>query len=168
MVQIVQIDLHGRQGPTCLSNTRHIDGLMQKRSNSSGLAIARELHFFCITMFTKIIGHVGHFWWLCPNVWWEISQNWIEYIKPFGQMSDEPWKFFCYTALSHWYHGCCWPGDPRSQGIICNGIELVFLKYSFFSSRRVMCVFSNTLIAFTFPLKLSSADCHGTLGSVTN
>ena len=36
-------------------------------------------------MFTKTIGHVGHFKWLGPNVWWEISQNWIEYIKPIGQ-----------------------------------------------------------------------------------
>ena len=49
------------------------------------------------TVFTKIIGHVGHFRWLGPNVWWEISQIWIEYIKLIGQMSDEPWKFFSYT-----------------------------------------------------------------------
>ena len=45
----------------------------------------------------KIIGHVGHFRWQAPNAWWEIWQLWIEYIKPIGQMSDEPWKFFCNT-----------------------------------------------------------------------
>ena len=48
-------------------------------------------------VFTKIIGHVKHFWWLGPNVWWEISQIWIEY-KPIRQMSDEPRKFCGYTA----------------------------------------------------------------------
>ena len=37
----------------------------------------------------KIIGHIGHFRWLGPNVWWEISQIWIDYIKPIGQMFDE-------------------------------------------------------------------------------
>ena len=49
-------------------------------------------------VFMKIIGHVGHFRWLGPNVWWEISQILIEYIKPIRQMSDEQWKFFGYTA----------------------------------------------------------------------
>ena len=52
-------------------------------------------------VFTKIIGHVGHFRWLGPNVWWEISQIWIEYIKSIGQMSDEPWKFFMNTDRGH-------------------------------------------------------------------
>ena len=28
----------------------------------------------------------------------EISQIWIGYTKPIGQISDEPWKFFGYTA----------------------------------------------------------------------
>ena len=51
------------------------------------------------TVFTKIIGHIRHFWWLGPNVWWGISQIWIEYIKPIGQMSDEPWEFFGYSAI---------------------------------------------------------------------
>ena len=45
------------------------------------------------TVFMKIIGHVGH----GPNDR-ETSQIWIEYIKPIGQMSDEPWKIFSYTA----------------------------------------------------------------------
>ena len=49
------------------------------------------------TVFMKIIGHIRHFWWLDPNVWWESSQIWIEYIKPIRQMSDESWKFFGYT-----------------------------------------------------------------------
>ena len=49
-------------------------------------------------VFTKIIGHVGHFRWLGPNVRWEIWRILIEYIKPIGQMSDESWKFFGYTA----------------------------------------------------------------------
>ena len=48
-------------------------------------------------VFMKIIRHVGHFPWLEPNVWWEISQILIEYIKPIRQMSDEPWKFFAAT-----------------------------------------------------------------------
>ena len=50
------------------------------------------------TVFTKIIGHIGHFRWLGPNVRWEIWRILIEYIKPIGQMSDESWKFFGYTA----------------------------------------------------------------------
>ena len=49
-------------------------------------------------VFTKIIGHVGHFRWLGPNVWRKTSQIWREYIKPVRQMSDDPWKFFSYTA----------------------------------------------------------------------
>ena len=60
------------------------------------------------TVFTKIIGHVGHFRWLGPNVWWEISQIWIEYIKPIGQMSDEPWKFFMNTAGRYQSPGFPW------------------------------------------------------------
>ena len=47
----------------------------------------------------KIIGHIGYFWWLDPNVLWEFSQIWIEYIKPIGQMSNESRKFFQYTVL---------------------------------------------------------------------
>ena len=38
-----------------------------------------------LAVFTKINGHDEH-------VWWEISQIWIEYIKPIRQMSDEPWS----------------------------------------------------------------------------
>ena len=50
-------------------------------------------------VFMKIIGHIGHFRWLGQNVWWKISQIWMKYIKPIGQMSDESWKFFRSTAL---------------------------------------------------------------------
>ena len=53
-----------------------------------------------VSVFMKIIGHIGHFWWLDSNVWWESSQIWIECIKPIRQMSDESWKFFGYTAVS--------------------------------------------------------------------
>ena len=49
-----------------------------------------------IAVFTNIM---EHFRWLGPNVWWEISQIWREYIKPMGKMSDEPWKFFGYTVI---------------------------------------------------------------------
>ena len=52
------------------------------------------------SVYAKYVGHVKHFRWLGPNVWWEILQIYIEYIKPIRQMSDEPWKFFAYTALS--------------------------------------------------------------------
>ena len=45
----------------------------------------------------KIIRHIEILRWLGPNVWWEISQIWIEYLQPVGQMSDESWKFFRYT-----------------------------------------------------------------------
>ena len=45
-------------------------------------------------VFTKILGHFRQ---LVPNVRWEISQIWIQY-KPIRHMSDEPWKFFIYTA----------------------------------------------------------------------
>ena len=51
-----------------------------------------------LTVFMKTIRHIGHFRWLVPNVSWEISQIWIEYIKPIGQISDESWKFFGYTC----------------------------------------------------------------------
>ena len=44
--------------------------------------------------------NVGHFRWLGSNVWWEISQIYIEHIKPIRQMSDEPWKFFANTDAS--------------------------------------------------------------------
>ena len=54
-----------------------------------------------VPVFMKIIGHIGHFRWLGPNVWWEISQISIEYIKPIRQMSDESWKFFKYTEVPH-------------------------------------------------------------------
>ena len=41
------------------------------------------------TVFTKISKHIGHFEWMGPNVWQDISQIWIEYIiKHIGQMSD--------------------------------------------------------------------------------
>ena len=57
-------------------------------------------HSWCVfSVFMKIIGHIRHFRWLGPNVWWEISQIWIEYIKPIGQMSEESWKFFGYTVF---------------------------------------------------------------------
>ena len=55
----------------------------------------------------KIIVHIRHFWWLGPNVWWGISQIWVEYMKPIRQMSDETWKFFGYTAV----HGSVGPYD---------------------------------------------------------
>ena len=45
----------------------------------------------------KMSGTSENFRWLGPDVWWEISQIYIEYIKPIRQMSDEPWKFFAYT-----------------------------------------------------------------------
>ena len=54
---------------------------------------------FQYAVFAKIIGHVGHFRWLGPKSWWEISQLWIKYIKSIRQMSDEPWKFVGYTAV---------------------------------------------------------------------
>ena len=73
-------------------------------------------------MFTKIIGHVGHFRWLGPNVWWEISQFWIEYIEPITQMSDEPWKFSGNTVFI-WALSCsmaawryCRVVDPNFNG----------------------------------------------------
>ena len=56
-------------------------------------------------MFTKIIRHIRHFQWLDPNVWCEISQIRIEYIKPIGQISDESWKFWGYTAYGE-YSAC--------------------------------------------------------------
>ena len=68
-----------------------------------------------LSVFMKII---RHFWWLGPNVWWEISQIWIEYMKFIGRMSDEPWKFFGYTvSLTTWINfnssmditSCCGP-----------------------------------------------------------
>ena len=49
---------------------------------------------------SSFIRHIRHFLWLLgPNVWWQVSQIWIEYIQLIGQMSDEPWKFFGYTDI---------------------------------------------------------------------
>ena len=53
-----------------------------------------------IAVEAKNVGHAGHIWWLGPNVWWEISQIHIEYVKAIRQMSDEPWKFFAYTDIA--------------------------------------------------------------------
>ena len=51
-----------------------------------------EGHGLVITPYIKIheiIGHIGYFRWLGPNVWWEISQIRIEYIKPIRRMNHE-------------------------------------------------------------------------------
>ena len=37
--------------------------------------------------FTKIIGHVGHFRWIGPKVWWEISRICIECMKHTRQLN---------------------------------------------------------------------------------
>ena len=58
--------------------------------------------FQLLPVFMKIIGHVRHFRWLGPNVWWEISQIWIECIKLIRQMSDESWKFFRLHCITGW------------------------------------------------------------------
>ena len=59
-------------------------------------------------VFTKIIRHIWHFRWLGPNVRWDFTNlNRIQYIvniKPIGQMSDEPWKFFGYTDFGGKWH----------------------------------------------------------------
>ena len=55
-----------------------------------------------LAVFMKVVGHIRHFQWLGPNVWWEISQI---FIKPIGQMSHESWKFFGYTGLEFNYNG---------------------------------------------------------------
>ena len=34
----------------------------------------------------KIIKHIGYFRWLGPNVWWNILQIWLDYIKPIRQI----------------------------------------------------------------------------------
>ena len=49
------------------------------------MADCDRLNFDKYTVFMKIIGHVRHFRWIYPNVWWEISQIWIEYIEPIRQ-----------------------------------------------------------------------------------
>ena len=64
----------------------------------------------------KIIGHVRHFQRLGPNVWWEISQIWIECIKSIRQMYDEPWKYFGYTATTLTQYVLMMPCDDRSMG----------------------------------------------------
>ena len=78
------------------------------------------------TVFMKIIGHIRYFWWLGPNVWWEISQIWIEYIKPIGQMSDEPWEFFGYSAILH----ICTPTNRRLfNSDNWNSLQVIFCLY---------------------------------------
>ena len=83
---------------------------------------------FTVTVQAKNVRHVGHFRWLGPNVWWEISQICMEYIKSIRQMSGEPWKFFAYTAVSpHLWMcvaltagwGLCWGVQCPGQGPDC-------------------------------------------------
>ena len=57
-----------------------------------------------VTVLAKNVGHVGHIWWLGPNVWLEISQICIEYITPIRQMSDESCKFLSYTGVKFVYY----------------------------------------------------------------
>ena len=82
----------------------------------------KDLEWPPISVFTKIIGHVRHFRWLGLNVWWEISHILIEYIKPIGQMSDEPWKFFSYTAISCPYS--CLVPQPLACRRWCHWVPL--------------------------------------------
>ena len=60
-----------------------------------------------IPVFMKI---VGHFRWLGPNVWWEISQIWIEYIKRIRQM------FFGYTVIQ----------ENALEKVICKMLTILF------------------------------------------
>ena len=74
----------------------------------------------------KIIGHIGHFRWLGPNVWWEISQIWIEYIKrqsPSDKCLLNHESFsgtlvmaWCHQATSY-YLSLCWPRSILPYGI---------------------------------------------------
>ena len=73
-----------------------------------------EKNFVCLhlsttlkTNFQCVSCHVNHgthqtFPMIGPNVWWEISQIWIKYIKPIRQMSDKSWKFFRCTVCAHY------------------------------------------------------------------
>ena len=107
--------------PHCDNSLRLSDIIWQHRSGSTSaqvmacclMAPSHYLNQCWLTVFTKIIGHVGHFRWLGPNVRWEIWRILIEYIKPIGQMSDESWKFFGYTDLS----------SVRSSGIHLRAIS---------------------------------------------
>ena len=61
----------------------------------------------------KNVRHIRHFRWLGPNVWWEISQIYVEYIKPVRQMAEQPWKFFTYTGklcnvITYPFPDCRW------------------------------------------------------------
>ena len=88
------------------------------------LSLQTDGQVITITVLTKIIGHVAHFRWPGPNVWCEISQIWIEYIKPMRQMSDEPRKFFSYTAIDGL--GRDQSGDGLSQwekALLCNAFS---------------------------------------------
>ena len=84
---------------------------------SRHLISKRSSFAWMITVFMKIVGHVGHFRWLEPNVRWEIWYISIEYIKPIRQLSDESWKFFSDTQMryqfSHPGNGC-----PRNMPCI--------------------------------------------------
>ena len=91
--------------------------------NILGVMLIRQSRVHCSVHENQ---HIGHFRWLGPNVWWEISQIWIEYIKPIGQMSDESWKFFRYTALCTWHLRYDARGGTRSgfiQGCAAPGSE---------------------------------------------
>ena len=69
--------------------------------------------------------HIGHFRWLGPNVWWEISQILTEYIKPIGLMSDESWKFFGYTG----WRGLQWSSSPIMVSGSCLGMAYAHVTY---------------------------------------
>ena len=68
-----------------------------------------KVQLYANTMFIKIIGHIVHFRWLGPNVWREISQIWIEYIKPIRQIVWWSTKSFLATLpilaqIMAWHH----------------------------------------------------------------
>ena len=38
--------------------------------------------------------------------------------------------------LHNQYHFYWWPGNTRSQGKSCNGVDLILLEYSYYSTRK--------------------------------
>ena len=84
---------YGITRPQWVNKSFYLTVLKEKLAFSRFGFIVPEVCCKRSTVLMKIIGHVRHFRWLGPNVWVQISQTWIEYIKPIGQISDEPWRF---------------------------------------------------------------------------
>ena len=61
-----------------------------------------------------------------------MSQHW----DGTGMWNPSSWRARSQASCNTQYHGCWWPGDARSLGIISHGIDLICLEYLGFNAIR--------------------------------